>query len=502
MSFPVPISQLTQEERDRIVKELEIIPVAPQSAGAKFHGKGVVQQASTPPFNFFISERESGNLKIPLSYARLMFGPELVPGESDQWKSLSGDFARGIDSVRVPLRPHQIGIVEEARERLSNHSTTLIQVPPGTGKTIMAIVIAVCLGLKFAVLFPRSTLQTQWVKSIARVLLGGDGDAEMKIASTFICEPSQASVEARTQSKGTKAVTLDAFQAIVVLGERATAIPREMRTQIGTLIVDEAHLCCVPSLVPALLAFSPRYIISLTATLERQDGAHQMIHHLSGQYEVFRKPTRPFKVVAFQTGVPIKESLNRITKLLDYTQYCSDLAASDEFSSKIVEIVSSAPFRKFVILFTRVDHAERVSAAIREAGVSSEVMCGTRKKYTDCRALCGTFGKISTGFDASTFATDFDGDDPDTLILVNGVKQTATFAQSAGRIMRAPKGVTPTVVWMLTQNAVSTRHLSGMRKYIIETSGEIIRTTSVAAVSKALSESFSADDKRVPHLLK
>lgn len=483
MSFPVVAEHLNDEERARIAKELEIVPTVPPS-----FGKGV-QQSAAPPFGFYTHEGE--NIKLPLSFARELFGAESVPGEF-AWGKLSSS------SVRLPMRSHQVSIIEEAKAHLIQHSTTTIQVPPGTGKTIMAISIAVVLGLKFAIVFPRSTLQSQWTKSIARVILGDDNPACLKEAASFICEPSQAAVEARATAsgkakKGARAVSLEDFQAIVALGERAASVPKEMRAQVGTLIIDEAHLCCVPSLVPALLAFSPRYVIALTATLERSDGAHQMIRHLAGWHEVFRRPTRPYKVIAFQTGIPIRETLNRVTKLLDYTQYCNDLALNEEFSKAIVDVVVANATRKFVILFTRVDHAERVSAAIREKGVSSEVMCGARKMYTDCRALCGTFGKISTGFDASTFATDFDGEDPDTLILVNGVKQSATFAQSAGRIMRARKDVTPAVVWMLTHNAVSTRHLSGMRKFIRENGGEVLKANTLAGVNACFSTKTKDD---------
>lgn len=502
MAFPLAASALSDEEYLAVLDDLEIRPTAKDAEElqnlikirAPKAPKRLLPKFEIPPFEFAAEEDDptAGRiLKVPLFYAREKFGID-ANLDNGPWKRLPAKLTQ--NRPAFTFREGQGEIVSEALGHLREHNAATLELRAGSGKTILAIALALELGYVFAVVLPFKALIGQWVASFGRVALGEDAAGDAAVASGVIKIPSELSVEAKkSEPKDAKraarrrktappktAAEQQQPQCVIALGERALGLSPELRGQIGTLIVDEVHKCCVPSWVTTLLAFSPKYVIALSATVERQDGAHRMTHLLAGPHRIYRIPDRPFKVVAYHTAVHIPETLNRITKLLDYTQYCADLAACEEFNARIVDVVMQNPERKFIALFKLVRHAEAIRDLLASLGTTAALMCGQRSRYVDCRVLCGTSNKIGTGFDVATSALEFDGRPPDTMILANGVTTWQNAAQYFGRVMRARAGATPVVVWMLTENSVSKKHLSKMKQYIHETSGEIVKISAPA----------------------
>lgn len=498
MAFPILSGALSASERDEVMSELVIRPVAKDAEElqnlikmrAPKAPRSHVPKFEIPPFPF-VSE-DGQVIRVPLFYAKEKFGSD-VSLESGSWRKLSRNL-RG--QKNVVLRDGQAEILDEALSHLKEHNTATLELRAGTGKTILAIMLALELGLKFAILLPFKTLIGQWVASFGRVAYGDGSAGEFAVKSGIVRVPDEQAVEAKRAAKIGHIPGCDA-ECIIALGERALSISESFRESIGTLIIDEVHKCCVPSWVNTLLSFSPKYVIALSATVERPDGAHRMTHLLAGPHRVYRVPDRPFTVVEYKTGVHIPETLNKYTKLLDYTQYCADLANSPDFLQRILDVVTYNPNRKFIALFKLVRHAEAVRTALSERGIASALMCRQISRYVDCQVLCGTSNKIGTGFDVATSAIEFDGRPPDTMILVNGVTTWQNAAQFFGRVMRASHGVTPVVVWMLTTNSVSRKHFSKLKGYISETSGELVKIA--APAPPILSEDLVCRSLSKPH---
>lgn len=469
MAFPVQLSVLSVEEKTKIAEDLTITPKAPSTSGKFPFRSGDLKSLATtigssvaPPFKFLKASKEKDELRIPLFYATEMFGKEAVFESSSTWTEAS---FKGVEP-RIELKEPQKEIIKEAMEHIFNTGCTTIQAQPGAGKTVMAIYIAIKLGLKTAILVPREPLVKQWISTIEKLL--GVDEKETTIAYV----PDQPSAEKKKFSSDAE---LPSQQFIVVLGERGNCLPERFKETFGTLIIDEAHMCCVTSWVDNLLNFSPRNIIALSATLERNDEAHRMMHLLAGSHDIFRPPTREYRLIPFQTNVQIEEKTNKITKKLDYTSFCSDLSQNETFNDAVLRIVVENPERKFIVLSKLVSQVKYLNAKLLEKGVKSDIMCGSRKSYKDCKVLIGTFSKISVGFDAATFSVDFDGESPNTLIFCHGVKEWQNYSQSVGRVMRASPEVTPVVVWMLSKNTITTKHLQGLKKYMCETGAKIER---------------------------
>jgi superfamily II DNA or RNA helicase len=469
MAFPILLSQISQtEERAEIARDLTIEPTLPSGGNPKASRTGKTLGTVKPPFPFLMANVERDELRVPLFYAQTKFGKETIEAtDADaNWKPLTSE------KSHISLREAQFSIVAEAVEHLREHRTTTIQAQPGAGKTIMATLLALKLGLRFCVLYPYQPLEKQWLTTAASVMTGKDKyDKKDPSFDGFwvVDQPAVASRKFEEKGGGGRE-----FDAMFSLGDRTTtAISEADRATIGTLIIDEAHLFCTPSSVNTILSFEPKYVIILTATLERSDGAHKMMHLLAGEHDIFRPPKRDYRLIAFKSKVVIPEKINRITGTLDYTSLCSDMAANEQYNREIVDFVVANPTRKFMVLSRLVSHAETLKDALAAKGIETDVLCGRRKKCSDSSVLVGTFQKIGTGFDAATFLEGFDGRAPDALILTHTIKQWQSYTQIVGRVMRADPKVTPIVVFMMTQNPVTSRHLSGLSRYIRETGGTL-----------------------------
>lgn len=490
MAFPIHLSLLTTEEKIKIVEELTITPKAPQSSNpflSKAGAPAITASSTTPPFKFLKASKEKDELRIPLFYALEMFGKEEGGGV---WKKASFESTE----PKIELKEAQKEIIQEATEHLKEMGCTTIQAQPGAGKTVMAIYLAIKLGLKAVIIVPRDPLVKQWIATVKKLLPSSvspasETEEEKEVSHITTYVPDQPSFEKKKFEKMTDE-EMDRFvekvQFLVVLGERGNCLPDRVKEAFGTLIIDEAHMCCVPSWVDTLLNFSPKYTIALSATLERNDEAHRMIHLLAGTHDIFRPPSREYRLVPFQTNIKIEEKTNKITKKFDYTSFCTDLAQNEDYNESVLRIVETNPERKFIVLSKLVSQVKELQSKLSERGVKSDVMCGSRKSYKDCKVLIGTFSKISVGFDAATFSVEFDGESPNTLIFCHGVKGWQNYSQSVGRVMRASPGVTPVVVWMLTKNTITTKHLHGLKKYMNETGAKIEKVRNVNTPSHFL----------------
>jgi superfamily II DNA or RNA helicase len=469
MAFPVLVSSLTESEKKQIYTDLLVTPDHHHQKFQKYLQSSASLLPSSKPFHFFVIKKQADNGKndeimLPLFFAKKLFAQKTpVPGICDAWKSLPFEMVQHANAS-VHLRPEQTFIIAEAMSQLETHGTTTIQAQPGAGKTIMASLLAARLGLSYAVLYPMSTLEKQWLAT-SEMVFG-------KHATVHVAD--QPAVAQKKEGAASNDASI-----MYSLCDRASSLPLERRARIGTLIIDEAHMYCVSSMVNTILAFEPKYVIVLTATLERTDTAHSVMHLLAGEHNVFRAPSRPYLLVQYKVPIRVEEKQNRVTKTLDFTSLCTALSENADYNNAIIRTVVQNPDRKFIIISKLVSHAQSICRQLGGCGVSTDYMCGSsKKKYKDCRALCGTFSKISTGFDAATFASNFDGRSPDTLILCHTIKAWQLYAQTVGRIMRACQDVVPVVVWMCAENSITTRHLSGLHGYINRTGGVIYKLQS------------------------
>ena len=212
-----------------LVREQERLWLVPKSSG-KFEATG-----------FSAAVRKDRRLAVPRHYGLRRFGA--CEDKSSEGAPLAATFEGN-------LRPYQTKVVDRALETLRAVHGACIVAACGTGKTVMAIAVAVALGRRFVVLVHKEFLAKQWIERLAsyapglRTCLvqgGGPFDAESDVVVCLIQTALRHYV-------GTK--LFDAY---------------------GLVVVDECHRLSAPTFQRSMAAFSGTFRLGLTATPERAD---------------------------------------------------------------------------------------------------------------------------------------------------------------------------------------------------------------------------------------
>ena len=306
------------------------------------------------------------------------------------------------------------------------------------------------LGLSSVVIVPRENLLTQWLATFAKAI----PDLVPFIWVVGVNKPPVEGVPA----------------VIITMDTRVSKIPQNYIDIIGTFIIDEADKMCTPSRVESLLAFTPRYSIAETATLERDDTMHRMIQTMVGEHSITEISKDPYTVIQVETGVSVPDKIT--IRGPDFTDLCKELSNNEVYNSIVVDIVKTNLNRKFIIFTKLADHATKLSLMMIENGISSDTMIRSKKNYIDSTVLVGTMSKIGIGFDEENCCPKFLGRKSDVLIFFHSTKKWQCFEQFRGRVMRSPN---PVIVWLNPKNATPKKHLRELRPWIEETNGKLVK---------------------------
>lgn len=427
MSIRIPLSSLTTEQIELIQKYLTLQPIEP------FQPRNpIIQRDPVPPILFYTIS--GSDVLLPRAFGRKMF-----PSYSESTTVATSPF-----QFTGELFEHQVSIVEECQRNLTETGGTILNGYPGIGKTVMTSKMAADLGLFTLILYHRDILGTQWKDTF---------DNCTTATSWIVGTP----------------VPPKPVNVVICMNTKFRTLPLEFRAKIGTLIIDEAHCFCTPSNVACLLGTSPRYIIGVTATLERPDGMESMIYTLCGINKVTRISQKQFKVIKFLTGIAPETTIS-VRGGVDWTDLVSKLSNDESRNRMILEWVEKYPTSKVLILTDRVEHANVLHRMLKEKGESVDVMAGTKKSYQNSRVLVGTKSKIGTGFDEKSACPDFDGHRIDLCLIVFSTKQMGLLEQTVGRAFRAEF---PTIIHFVDGNDIFKRHWSKAQKWYLSRNGQI-----------------------------
>lgn len=345
----------------------------------------------------------------------------------------------------VELRPYQVDPAMEARELLIKYNTVSVLLPPGWGKTVVGAWLAYLAGLVVAVIVHRDTIGDQWVTTFKKCV------PALKVWVVDHTPPDFIP------------------DVIICMDTRYSWVPEEIRSEVGTLIIDEAHVLCTRTRVPCLLHFHPKYVIVETATLHRDDGMHMMVQTIVGTHGVERISTRPHRVICIETHIAVNEVLGK--QGLNFTELCKELATCEDRNTLIVNIVVNNPHRKFIILTRLAASVKILEALFKQIGIKCDTLYRSKSSYSDSQVLIGTIPKMGTGFDEANSCQDYGGVNSDTLILVHPVKKWQLYEQLRGRVMRASD---PAVIWLRDINRTGRTHFQGLKAWIQKTNGSVI----------------------------
>lgn len=414
MSIITNIDDLPWETRQKIHKDLEI----------KLENKYAPGMAKyVYPF-----EINGDNIILPFSYAARSLRLKRPPRE--RFSSMTVEF----DGV---LREEQKEILRESVNYLSTKGSVIISAYTGFGKSITSIKLACTLHFKTLIVVNKVVLMKQWKESIL----------------TF-CPNSRVQIVTPKSVKENADFYIMNAQNIEKMGKQYFA-------DIGTVIVDEAHLIMAETLSRSLQCVYPRYLIGLTATPYRPDGLDILLLFYFGSYRIFRKLWREHTVYRVSTG--FKPTIEKAVNGRVNWGVVLDSQANDiERNELIVGLLKYFSDRTFLVLVKRISQGEYILKRLEEEGEDCTSLLGSKQDFSkESRILIGTSGKVGVGFDHAKL---------DALLLAADVEEY--FIQYLGRVFRT-KEVEPVIVDLVDKYSLLEKHFATRRNIYQEHGGTI-----------------------------
>ena len=359
------------------------------------------------------SEDET-NLYLPKQYGIETFGPlktstrEVSQTDSKFWEfvgTIRDNQKEVVNSYLLP-EPHD----------------GVISLQTGGGKTVCALYIASQLKLPTIVLVHNTFLRDQWVERIKAFL--------PKARIGFV----QGDI-------------FDIENADIIVAMLQTVSQRDYTyKRIGLVIVDGCHHIATESFSHTMTKLTSKYMLGLSATLERKDKLMHVIHWFLGpllyksntadkvdenvNVEVFEydpKDDKYNEVIYNNSGVMFTSLM--INKVAEYEP-------RNKFLIELITDIYEEHDRQLLVLSDRVDHTktlfELLPTDIQERAciLGRNVKAETRAEWCSTkRILLATYAMVKEGFDLSTL---------NTLIMST---PRPDIEQIVGRILRIDKAI-------------------------------------------------------------
>ena len=330
------------------------------------------------------------------------------------------------------LRDYQIPIIDKVLNHMENNFGGLLSVPCGRGKTLMAIYIAMKLGVKTLVVVHKSFLLDQWIERIKQFTNAKIGTIRGKVIDTE-----------------NKDIVIGMIQSISMKEYESNVFKK-----FGFVIYDESHHCASKIFSKALMKTVCRYTLALSATPYRGDGLINVMHWFLGE-TIYREKFKQNNQVVVKVYNYTSNEKNFIEKNFNYgpqkgkpdvIKMMTNLVELKERTIQIVNIINSIrkdPDRKIIVLSQRIDHLKDMKneldklikkdvddGKLLDGEIKTYFYIGEMKRYQ--REEAEKFGDIL--FASYSLAKEgLDIDRLNTVVLTTSEKDVI---QSVGRAMR------------------------------------------------------------------
>lgn len=397
--------------------------------------------------------RSTGNVHMAFYFGRIFAHMNKLPIATHR-----ADYPTVNLTYMGTLRDYQVNAMVEIREHLNTYRTSTVAHHPGAGKTRVGGAICVMIGLRALILLHREILIKQWIKSLTTTT-----NAKIHVVGSYVCDIPGVTLYPEEEA-----------EIIICMDQRVDKLQQKTLESIGIVLIDEAHCFCTPTRVRSILKFTPRYLVALTATPDREDGLDVVLQVLVGTHRSEKAFCLPFSVTVVHTGVVPERQYDNIRgkSKLKYNIFTQSLHNSEIRNLYILCKVIDNPGRKILILTNEKKHVNILMNLITPHRPVSKI-CGAVRTYKNAPVLVGTVSKIGTGFDEENFCDDFDGDPLNLLIMCVSYRNKATIEQNIGRVFRSER---PHVIYLLDQDGLCEDHCDIFKAWARRCGGTITET--------------------------
>lgn len=318
----------------------------------------------------------------------------------------------------------------QAVRSLMAHDTGVFLAPPGVGKTVVGTHLVAARGCNTLILVHRRQLLDQWVAQLS-VFLGID--------------PKEIGQIGAGKRKPNGRLDVAMIQSLV----RGDQVSDEVASY-GQVIVDECHHLSAISFERVLAEVKARYIVGLTATLQRRDGHHPITTMQLGPVRFAISAKSQAAQRPFEHRLIVRETSFRGPSTTDppSIQELYAALAADEARNQLIltDVVSSLQSGRTPILLTeRKNHLDYLASRLAKPGRNIIILRGGMGAK-ERRAMTERLGAVPAGEEKVILATGryigegFDEPSLDTLFLALPISWKGTLVQYAGRLHRLHPG--------------------------------------------------------------
>ena len=338
-----------------------------------------------------------------------------------------------IDDQRVDGEPFMVefhgeltGLQQQAVQALLPHDIGVFVAPPGTGKTVVGTHLVARRGRSTLILVHRTQLLDQWRTQL----------------SVFLDLKSRAIGQI---GGGRRKVTENLDVAMIQSLVRRDEVD-DMVASYGHVIVDECHHVPAVSFEKVMRKVQARYITGLTATPQRRDGHHPILHFQLGPICFSVDPKSHAARQPFEHRLTVRQTAFRLQGGSPgagiqeiYAQLATDRARNEMILDDVVGALEEG--RSPILLTERRDHVDFFAGQLGRVARHLVILRGgmgarQRREVVDRlksikddeeRLVLATGRFIGEGFDDARL---------DTLFLAMPVSWKGILLQYAGRLHR------------------------------------------------------------------
>lgn len=371
MSFQLKLSLLSEENKQYIIKNLNVKPTS------------TIYDPYPMLHKCYIINKHNDTITLPLGMWKYYLDAFPNGYQYDKMNS-KAKFTKTLLTVETdPMKKgrDQDVIIADAINHLQNDGTVFMCLPCGTGKSALSIYLSIFLGYKTLILTHLDIIKRQWIDEYNNF---SDGSVKVQFLNKT-------------------PIVIDINADVYIIGiQKCTTINTTLFDFIGTVIVDEAHIVTLTAFTQCLFKIKPRYLIGLSATPDRSDGLHSLFNFYFGHQEnyIIRKEKKPFTVYKVKTNYqPIIKfvKVNR-KETIDWNTIVNSIEENEERWQIIVDIIKYHPKNKIIVLCNRKVLTRGIYNLLLQQHFDAELLIENIKKWDkNKKILVTSFKKGGVG---------------------------------------------------------------------------------------------------------
>jgi len=407
----------------------------------------------SPITTSFPAFRESDKkLYLPRYFAESLFGPP---------KQIKISEGENINlEFKGELRPHQVPVVSSYLEQVRNGGSGLLELYCGAGKTDTTIKIIGDIGKKTLIIVNKEFLLNQWIERIKK----------------YYPNARIGRIQGQTIDIEDKDIVLGMLQSLSM-----KQYPASLFDSFGFTVIDEVHHISAEVFSNALFKVVTKYMIGLSATMDRKDGTTPVIKMFLG--EVAYKLERPeddnliVRGITFQTNddeyneleldfrgkTASAKMLSKITNYNRRSEFILRVLKDMLDENPRQQIMMIASYKNILeYMFNAINHRNIATVGYYVGGMKEAKL----KESEDKQVVLATYAMAAEGLDIKTLST---------LFMISPMTNVE---QAVGRILRQKHDYSPIVVDIIDTHSNFQRQWFKRRKFYKSNNYKIIETNS------------------------